>query len=313
MAQTVFRPNEIKACPGEVMLKLVHTYDPVKTVEESEPAEQPVYTGPTVEELQKAADEFKANWEAEKQAMIAKAQAEADEIIKKAKDEAFAEIKQQTDQAQIIKTEAQANADQLVKQAQEQAQKLIDEATAKEQEIRSQAQEQGRAEGYEKGYKDGKAEVDRLIDRMHTMLTAVMNKRDEILDSTEQQIVQLVILMTRKVVKVLSENQKNVVMNNVLQALKKVKGRGSVSIRVNLADLKLVTEHIQAFISRVENVKNIQVLEDSGIEPGGCIVETDFGAVDARISSQLNELEQKILEISPVKHISSPGQDAAVI
>jgi flagellar assembly protein FliH len=106
------------------------------------------------------------------------------------------------------------------------------------------------------------------------------------------------------VVKVLSENQKSVVMNNVLQALKKVKGRGDVTIRVNLADLKLTADHASAFISRVESIKNIQVLEDSTVEPGGCIVETDFGAIDARISSQLNELEQKILEISPVKTVA---------
>ena len=46
------------------------------------------------------------------------------------------------------------------------------------------------------------------------------------------------------------------------------------------------------------------MLEDSSVERGGCIVETDFGAIDARISSQLAELEEKILEISPIKSVS---------
>lgn len=72
-------------------------------------------------------------------------------------------------------------------------------------------------------------------------------------------------------------------------------------IRVNLADVKMTTEHIQNFISAAENIKNITVVEDSTVDQGGCIIETDFGAVDARIASQLNELEQKILEISPIK------------
>jgi flagellar assembly protein FliH len=139
---------------------------------------------------------------------------------------------------------------------------------------------------------------------MHKILEAVMSRRENILDETEQQIVELVILMTRKVVKIISENQKSVVMANVLQALKKVKGRGDVTIRVNLGDVKLTTEHIQDFIRQVENVKNITVLEDSSVEKGGCVVETDFGAIDARISSQLTELETKILEISPVKSVT---------
>jgi len=59
----------------------------------------------------------------------------------------------------------------------------------------------------------------------------------------------------------------------------------------------------------VESIKNITVAEDSSVEKGGCIVETDFGAIDARISSQLNELEQKILEISPIKTVTKTIAD----
>ena len=127
---------------------------------------------------------------------------------------------------------------------------------------------------------------------------------EEILDETEQQIVDLVLLMTRKVVKVISENQRTVVMNNIVQALRKVKGRGDVTIRVNMADVELTSEHTNDFIQAVENIKNISVIEDSSVDRGGCIVETDFGAIDARISSQLTELEQRILEISPIKTIT---------
>ena len=109
--------------------------------------------------------------------------------------------------------------------------------------------------------------------------------------------------MARKVIKILSENQKNVVMANTLAALKKVKTRGEVTLRVNLEEVKLTSSHAQEFIEHVENIKGITVLEDSSVERGGCIVETDFGAIDARISSQLQELENQILEISPVKNI----------
>ncbi|HNY21553.1 MAG TPA: FliH/SctL family protein, partial [Treponemataceae bacterium] len=55
------------------------------------------------------------------------------------------------------------------------------------------------------------------------------------------------------------------------------------------------------FLSAAENVKNITVVEDSTIDRGGCVIETDFGAIDAKIVSQLNEIEQKILEVSPIR------------
>ena len=79
---------------------------------------------------------------------------------------------------------------------------------------------------------------------------------------------------------------------------------------MNLEDVKLTTEHIKDFIEQVESVSGITVVEDSSVEKGGCIVETDFGAIDARISSQLSELESKILEISPMKQIQKTPASA---
>ena len=63
----------------------------------------------------------------------------------------------------------------------------------------------------------------------------------------------------------------------------------------------MTTQHIKDFLAQAENVKNITVVEDSTVDRGGCVIETDFGAIDAKIVSQLNELEQRILEVSPIR------------
>lgn len=73
-----------------------------------------------------------------------------------------------------------------------------------------------------------------------------------------------------------------------------------------MLDVELTTEHIKDFLDRCESVKNITVVEDVGVDKGGCIVETDFGSIDARISSQLHELEQKIIEASPMRMQAKP-------
>ena len=292
MAKTVFRPNEIKQKNGEVTLKLIHDYTPVEEVEE------------VVDQLRREAEAFKAGWEIEKQRMLEEAQKNADDIVKKAEDAAFAEVKRQSEQAQVIKTNAERAAQEVVKQAQEEAQKILSNAHAEEETIKNTARENGFAAGHEEGFAKGNEEVERLIERMHKILESVMQRREDILDETEQQIVELVVLMTRKVVKVISDNQKSVINNNVLAALKKVKGRGSVTLRVNLEDLKLATQNIDEFIKRCENIKGITVMEDSTVEKGGCIVETDFGAIDARISSQLTEVENRVMEISPIKTVA---------
>lgn len=309
MAKTVFRPNEIKTKSGDkVTLKLIHDYTPEKVEEAAEVEE---YIGPTADDLRKEAEAFKAGWEIEKKRMLDEAQKSADEIVKKAEDAAFAEVKRQTDQAQVIKADAEKEAQDIVNKAQAEAQEIIAKAHSEENEIRDSAYRKGYDEGQKSGYNDGQSELNRLIERVHKIVESVMNRREEILRDTEQQIVDLVILMTRKIVKIISENQKGIVLSNVLSALKKVKTRCSVIIRVNIEDLKLTSEHTGEFIKRVEAVQGITVIEDSSVDKGGCVVETDFGAIDARIASQLGELENKILEISPVKTVEAKKETAA--
>ena len=300
MAQTVFRPAEVNNTKGEVVLQFTKNFAP--PVEEKV-EKVPEYTGPTADDLRKEAEAFKLQWEDEKAKMLAKAQADADQIVKNAEDAAFAQVKHQSDQAAVIKSQAQKEAQDIVEKAKAEAQDIISNAKIEEKSIFEKSKSDGFKAGHEEGYKAGNEEAQRLVERIHKMIEAVQAKRQEILDNTEQQIVNLVILIARKVVKIMSENQKSVIMSNVLQALKKVKGSGDVTLRVNLADVKLTTEHIKDFIHQVENIKNISVVEDSSVEKGGCIVETDFGAIDARISSQLNELETQILNISPIKTV----------
>jgi len=306
MLKAVFRAGEINPLTEKIVIDsptsysdLAHLAQVEEPVEALEDVEE--YTGPTADDLRREADLFKANWEEEKEKMTASARAEADNIIKDAQQAAFEEVKRKTDEAQTIKQDAEAEAEKILADAKVKATEIENEIRQSLEGERKDAQDKGREEGKESGFKDGKAEVERLIERTQVMLERAQDKRGEILAETEKEIIDLVLLIARKVIKVLSENQKGVVISNVIQALRKVKSKGNVTIRVNMDDLQLATEHKEEFIKLLEGVKSIQVVEDSSVDKGGCVIETDFGEIDARISSQLAELESKILEISPIK------------
>jgi flagellar assembly protein FliH len=315
MAKAVFRPEEIILKGDKIVLEpptaypdLAHLAPVEEAAEEIPDVEE--YSGPTADDLRREAENFKVQWESEREAMIRSARAEADGIIKEAEAAAFQEVKRKTDEGQALKREAQDEAEKIVAEAGKKAQEIEDASRAAFEAERKDAEERGRIAGREAGFAEGKAEVERLIQRMQTVLERAQDKRAEILAETEQEIIDLVLLISRKVIKVISENQRNMVISNVVQALRKVKGRGNIIIRINMVDLKLTTEHVKDFTQLVEGSKSLQIVEDSTIDPGGCIIETDFGEIDARISSQLAELETKILEISPIK---SRAKTASII
>jgi flagellar assembly protein FliH len=306
MAKAVFRPGEVTLVGNKVILDPPHSFPglehlaPVEdAVEEIE--EVPEYSGPTADDIRREAEAFKVRWEQEKETMIRSARAEADAIIKEAEQAAFQEVKRKTDQAQSAKREAEDEAEKVVAEARARAKQIEADSLVAFETERRDAEERGRLAGREAGFTEGKAEVERLVQRAQTILERAQDKRVEILTETEQQIIDLVLLISRKVIKVISENQRNVVISNVVQALRKVKGRGNIIVKVNMVDVKLTTEHTREFIQLVEGVKSLQIIEDSTVDPGGCVIETDFGEIDARISSQLAELESKILEITPIK------------
>jgi flagellar assembly protein FliH len=316
VAKAVFRSGEVTTNGPVILLdppaafgELAHLA-PVEEMPEELP-EIEEYTGPTADDLRREAEAFKAQWVIERERLINAAKEEATAGVARIREEADQEARQKIQDAEAAKQAAEAEAQRLLAETGEKIRRLEEESRAGLEAERKEAEDQGRAAGREEGFASGKAEVERLIQRTQIMLERAQDKRGDILAETEQEIVDLVLLIARKVVKVISENQRTVILQNVVQALRKVKSRGNATIRVNLADLKLTTEHIKDFIQRVEGVKSIQVVEDSSVDSGGCVIETDFGEIDARISSQLAELESKILEISPIKSRPKPSPSTA--
>lgn len=296
MAKNVFKPTEIVNLTKQV--KLESPFSKVEEMQDLSPVEE--YLGPTADDLRREAESFKKSWEKEKEEMIKRAQSKAESIVSQAEQVAQKKLDFAEESVKNIKEASEKEAELITEGAKQQAERIIEEAEKQVEQVHNNAKTEGFQKGKEEGYNEGRAEVDRLIEHLRTIIAKTIEKRTDIINESEKQIVELILLICQKVVKVISENQKNVVINNVAEALKRLKNKGEIVVRVNIDDASFTNEHVQDFLSRFENVKSMTVLEDSSIDKGGCIVETDFGLIDARISSQLKEIEEKIIEASPI-------------
>lgn len=302
MAKNVLKNYEIK----KIDKKYIVPPPKIKAKEEiSETGEKietiSTYKGPSVEDVKAEIDKLRQEWKIEHEKLKKQAEEEAKQIIQKAEDLAFAKVKESKAQANIEIEKIKQEAQKIIEEARLEAKQIIETAEKKSEEIIEQNRKKGFDEGYEAGYTKGADEVKHLIERLHKIISEVIAKRQEIIEGTEYQIVSIVLLIVKKIIKIITENQKTVIINNVVEALKKVKGSKNVIIRVNLEDIAMATKHKEDFIRMIEGLEGIQFLEDSSIERGGCIIETDFGEIDARISLQLKEIEDKILELMPIK------------
>jgi len=256
-------------------------------------AAEEVEPGPSSEETRdKLLDEAKL--------VKAEAVKEAGQIKDEAEQAAFKVMQQKTVEVKKSTEKAKVEAERIIEEAEIRAKKIEEETKKKGLVLIAEARNKAVSEGREEGYRKGEEEAKRLVERLHIILNAAIDKRKKIIDSTERQLIDLVLLISKKVVKVISEKARAVVIANVKESLKKVSRDTEITIRVNTKDLEITTKHKNIFIKMVEGLEKVTVEEDSRVDPGGCIIETSFGDIDARIQKQLGLLEERIRELLPI-------------
>lgn len=299
MAKHVFKSVSIKDIGKPVSIN-VSTFESAEAKKEVEDGEEEVL-GTSIEELEAELEEKRRQVEEE----IAKKWEDFNQEIENTKREAenwaFNKVKEANDLYDTKISEAADLVKKNIANAQEEAEHIIEKAAEEATRKEDEAHKKGYDEGREEGFSIGKEEVDRLITRLNIILSSAIKKRNEIIVEAEAQLIDIVIIMARKVVKTISESQKRVVYDNISEALKKLKGRAEVTIRVNTEDLQMTTKHKKEFIQMIEGIEQVRILEDNTVDKGGCYITTDFGSIDARIATQLSELEEQIKKISPLK------------
>ncbi|MDI6785963.1 MAG: FliH/SctL family protein [bacterium] len=192
--------------------------------------------------------------------------------------------------------EANYEREKIIEDAQREAEVIILQSEKVKEEIFNQSKVEGLKEGQDEGFKIGEEEAARLIHQMKEIITNAEHKRENIVKRAEEDIIEMAILIAKKIVKSELKMDKEIVIKNVQEALKKVSERDEITIRVNFSDLKLTEAHKEEFLKDVSGVKKVNIKDDSTIEIGGCKIETDFGSVDAEIGTQIEEIKKSLRE-----------------
>ncbi|MGQ9644737.1 MAG: FliH/SctL family protein, partial [Ignavibacterium sp.] len=90
--------------------------------------------------------------------------------------------------------------------------------------------------------------------------------------------------------------KESTIIDLIQSCLKKVLTANEIIIKLNPVDFETVANVLKD-INKSIDVSKIRFEKDEMIDKGGCLVETEIGNADARISSQLNELKRKLEEV----------------
>lgn len=209
------------------------------------------------------------------------------ELQEKIKEYQEKEKKLQELEEKII-LEAKSKGEQLV-------QELISEAQNKAQEILKKAFEEGFQQGINQAYQQVQQEYHRKIQELQEEINKVINIRKNLFKEMEKEFIDFVFLVAEKVINKKVQEEPNVVISSLKELLTKVERSKTLTIWVNPQELEEVRNHKQQLTYMLEDVENINIIPDERIEIGGCIIETNFGKIDSRISTKLEVLKEIVL------------------
>jgi type III secretion protein L len=81
------------------------------------------------------------------------------------------------------------------------------------------------------------------------------------------------------------------IVDIILTALKPVTQHKKIILYVNRADQAILEEHRLEIKKIFEHLESFSIQERSDVEPGGCIIETEAGIINAQLENQWRALE----------------------
>lgn len=164
---------------------------------------------------------------------------------------------------------------------------------------RRQALDEAREAGYQAGLEEAiRTEVEFLRARAeeeHAVLRSLMRSINERLDrltgELERDAFRFALAVAGRILKTAVQEDREIVVRQVREAVRRVVGVESIILRVNPADEAVVREQRDRILSSADSIRQVVIEPDEAIERGGCIIETASGTIDARIATQLKQIE----------------------
>lgn len=219
-------------------------------------------------------------------------------MAKRILDEATEKAESVGKKANAIWEQAKAQAEDLEKKAQEKAEAIIKKAQEETEEekknVLAKAREKGEQEGLKKGQEKMDREIERILTELEKKLENGKKARRESLIAAQKDILELALAISKRIIKEESQLNPEIIMGNIEEAVKRINDKENIAFVISPKDLEVVEKNKEIIIQKVAGLKYIRILEDPNIERGGLVIETNYGTIDATLSSMTAQLEKTI-------------------
>jgi len=149
---------------------------------------------------------------------------------------------------------------------------------------------------YEEGLAEGRRLAEETLQPLAAALAEAARRMDqktrEALEALQQDALRLILAIARRVIMAELKTNPQAISDLLRNLLRDAEGRKVTRVRLNPSDIA----HLEGTpAEEMLRQAGIQVLPAEEIAPGGCVLETGFGRLDARLEVRLDEVASALL------------------
>lgn len=165
-------------------------------------------------------------------------------------------------------------------------------------------QESAYQEAYQLGLEEGKAEalknasadINRRLEQMDLLLGSIKNLKTDLFQFNETHIVQLAFHMAARLAHAEVIADPDRIKDVIKQALELAQLDEEVTVQVAPSQFQFLESLKKETGREFEFLKKVKLEASSDVTDGGCIIETNYGSIDARIEERVKKLWESISE-----------------
>jgi flagellar assembly protein FliH len=139
-------------------------------------------------------------------------------------------------------------------------------------------------------YRKWMLRIDKVVDEMRESFADELVKFEKVLLDTATMIAEHILEHE------ISQNSE-IVIEQIKKVIRDVEDENVYEVRLNSEDVFILKEIKSSVFANKEKYPDVKFISDDRIRPGGCIVQTSAGTIDARISRQIERIKIALREI----------------
>lgn len=201
------------------------------------------------------------------------------------------ELPNPNEEAASLLAASQQQAATIISDAQQQAESLLQEAQVEGEILKEEAQHQG----YDQGIQSAATEASKIRHQAQQVLQQAEQTRQQTLDDMEEEIIVLAVEIAEKLLVTQLRLDADIVAEVAKEALKLVRDRERVTLYVPPQEVDIYLDHKPQLAQALSDRAKLSIIIDEQIAPGGCMIQTEQGMVDATIDTRWQQVLAAVL------------------